>query len=399
MTIPRVIGLEKIEEARQKGRVVFEVLPNDIITDLARETAKRLGIRLVLGPIEKPTVARTDGNTAIRRGLYRRSAKWRSPTNAERREKKRFGKIALVGVGGVGANIAHLAAIGNIAHEIVLIDISPGVAKSLALDLNHASGITRHNSFCFGSEKLADMIDANVVVVTAGQARIQGMTRTDLIQVNKRIILSTAEVIKASAPKAVVIVVTNPLDEMTFEMLRATTFPREKVLGMAGTLDSARLRNSLSLAAKVEASAVEALTLGSHGEEMTPIVSLARIKGRRLENFLSQQQIKNCEEEAVNGGGAVVALKKSGSATLAPAHATMQLLDNMRGAKVGPVPVSVMLEGEYEIEDVVLGVPAHLGMGGLISIEELPLTPEEYLNLQRAANAIRNRLGLSSGHP
>ena len=133
MTIPRVIGLEKIEEARQKGRVVFEVLPNDIITDLARETAKRLGIRLVLGPIEKPTVARTDGNTAIRRGLYRRSAKWRSPTNAERREKKRFGKIALVGVGGVGANIAHLAAIGNIAHEIVLIDISPAIGIEVTL--------------------------------------------------------------------------------------------------------------------------------------------------------------------------------------------------------------------------------------------------------------------------
>jgi len=390
----RVIGAEHIEAARQRGRLVFEVLPGDILTALAQETAARVGIRLHEGPLEKPAVRRTDGNTALRRGLYRRSAKWVAPGKTTQPGVLRFTKLALIGAGGVGSNIAHLAANADMAQEIALIDIAPGLAAATALDLNHASGINQSRAHCSGHEDLSAVAGADVVVVTAGRARSPGMTRTDLIAVNTRVIRAAAEAIKTQASQAVVIVVTNPLDEMTYEMLRATGFPRAQVLGMAGTLDSSRFRQALAKTAGVETRDVAAITLGSHGEEMAPITSLARIKGRHPERFLSMDQIAACARDAVTGGGQVVALKKSGSATIAPAHATVELLDHMRGAKAGYVPVSVKLEGEYGINGVVVGVPAHLGRSGLLEVEALRLTEGEQSAIRAAAGAISERLGL-----
>jgi malate dehydrogenase len=391
----RVIGAELIAQARRRGRVVFEVLPGDIVTSLATETAQRLGIELLDGPLEKPSHPVTDGNTALRRGLYRRGAKWVAPARNAVKTAKRFGKIAIVGAGGVGANIAHLAANNDVAEEITLIDIAPGVAEAIALDLNHTSGITRTRSKVSGSADLAQVAGASVVLVTAGRARSPGMTRADLINVNKRIIHSVGEVLKAQVPNAIVIVITNPLDEMTVEMLRVTGFPRERVLGMAGTLDSSRFRVSLAKAAGVTTADVEAIALGSHGDEMVPVTSQARIKGRSLDELLSQQQIDACVHDAITGGGQVVALKKSGSATIAPAHSSVELLDHMRGAKSGSVPVSVMLQGEYGLSNVVLGVPAVIGMSGLLGVDQLPLTDDELQLLETAAESIATRLGLS----
>lgn len=389
----RVIGTDVIEDARRRGRVIVEVMPDDIVTSLAAETAQRLGLKLVDGPIEMPEPARTDGATAMRRGLYRRAPKWQAASRAPRKAR-RLGKLALIGAGGVGGNIAHLAAMRNIAEEIALIDIARGLAAATALDLNHTSGITGASVRCMGSETFDAVSGAEVVVVTAGRARGPGMSRADLIDVNARVIARAGEAIRSEAPNAVVIVVTNPLDEMTVEMLRATGFPRERVLGMAGTLDSSRFRFALAQAAGVGAADVEAFTLGSHGEEMAPIPSRAKIKGRPLDVFLSPDQIDACVQDAITGGGQVVALKKMGSATIAPAHASIELIDHMRGARTGPVPVSVMLSGEYGIDGVVLGVPAHLGQGGMIKVEELPITAEEQLALETAAEAIRIRLDL-----
>ena len=388
----RVIGSEAIEDARSRGRIVFEILPGDIITDVARETAARIGIRLVDGPLERAAPVTTDGNTALRRSLYKRSAKWIAPGKAPQPKARRFNKIALIGAGGVGGNIAHLAANADMADEIALIDIAPGLASATALDLNHTSGITGTRARCVGGENLGMVSGADVVVVTAGRARRPGMTRADLIGVNKRVIHAAAEAIKTQAPKAIVIVVTNPLDEMTTEMLRATAFPREQVLGMAGTLDSSRFRNALAMAAGVMPADVDAITLGSHGEEMAPIPSLARIKGAPLHKYLTDAQITDCVKDAITGGGQVVALKKSGSATIAPAHSSLELMDHIRGARVGPVPVSVELQGEYGISGVVLGVPAHLGATGLIKVEELRITNAERANLHKAADAIKARL-------
>ncbi len=393
MAAPRVIGSEAVEDARRRGRIVFEVLPDDIVTALARETAERVGIKLVDGPLEKPQPTRTDATISMQRVLYRRSPKWVAPMRAKRKAR-RLGKLALIGAGGVGGNVAHLAAMQDIADEIALIDIAPGMAAATALDLNHTSGITGARARCVGGESLDLVAGAEVIVVTAGRARRPGMSRADLIDVNARVIRQAAEAIRSAAPDAIVIVVTNPLDEMTVEMLRATGFPRERVLGMAGTLDSSRFRNALAMAAGVAPADVEAFTLGSHGDEMAPIPSRAKIKGRALDVFLSPDQIEACVQDAVTGGGQVVALKKSGSATIAPAHASIELIDHIRGARTGPVPVSVMLQGEYGIDGVVLGVPAHLGSSGLVEVEELRLTDQEQAALQKAADAIRSRLGL-----
>lgn len=388
----RVISAEAVTEARTRQRNLIEVLPGDIVTAEARDQAERLGIRLVDGPLEKPQPVRTDGNTSMRRALWRRSPRWVAPSNRISHAPRRFRKIAFIGAGGVGANAAHLCANADMAEELTLIDIAPGVAEATALDLNHASGVSRSRARANGGSSLSLVEGADVVLVTAGRARQPGMTRADLIDVNRRVIHAAGAAIAAHAPKAIVIVVTNPLDEMTVEMLRATGFPRNQVLGMAGTLDSSRFRNALAMAAGVEVRDVEAITLGSHGDEMAPIVSASRIKGRPLDVFLDAQQIDACVRDAITGGGQVVALKKTGSAVIAPAHSSVEVMDHIRGARAGTVPVSVMLEGEYGINGVVLGVPCHLGLTGLLSVEERKLSADETAALHAAAEAIRERL-------
>jgi malate dehydrogenase len=370
----------------------MEIMPNDIVTAQARDSAERLKVALLDGPLEKPSVVEADGAASTRRGLFRRSPGWISPSPRGTRKVRQISRLALIGAGGVGANVAHLAANTELAKDIALIDVAPGVAEAVALDLNHASGVTRSGVEAVGGADLSLVAGAEVVVVSAGRPRTGGMTRDGLMDINRRVMQSAGNAISVHAPNAVVIVVTNPLDEMTVEMIRATGFPRSQVLGMAGTLDSSRFRRALAVAAGVPVADVEAITLGSHGDEMAPIVSRATIRGRPLSVFLSRDRIDACAREAVAGGGHVVALRKTGSAVLAPAHAVVELIDHLRGARAGAVPVSVMLEGEYGIEGVVLGVPCHLGNGGLIKVEELKLAPDEHDALHAAAEAIRTRL-------
>lgn len=388
----RVIGAEAVADARKRQRNVIEVLPGDIVTSEARDQAERLGIKMVDGPLEKPKAQQTDGNTSMRRVLWKRSPRWVAPSSRVSHKPKRFKKIAFIGAGGVGMNAAHLCANADMADELTLIDIAPGVAAANALDLNHASGVTRSRSRANGGTSLSLVEGADVVLVTAGRARQPGMTRADLIDVNRRVIHAAGAAIAENAPNAIVIVVTNPLDEMTVEMLRATGFLRNQVLGMAGTLDSSRFRNALALAAGVDVRDVEAITLGSHGDEMAPIVSASRIKDRPLDVFLSEEQIQACVKDAITGGGQVVALKKTGSAVIAPAHSSVEVMDHIRGARRGTVPVSVMLEGEYGVDGVVLGVPCHLGDSGLVAVDEMKLTDGELSALKDAAEAIRKRL-------
>ncbi|MFK7753571.1 MAG: malate dehydrogenase [Sedimentitalea sp.] len=388
----RVISRAEIDAARRSGRVSFEILPGDIVTDEAREAAQRLQIRLLDGPLERPVAPVTDSGTTARRMLFKRGARWIPPREMILPRARRLGKLVLIGAGGVGANIGHLAANQDIADDIVFIDIAPGVAEAAALDLNHASGVSRTRARATGGTSLALVENADVVVVTAGRARSPGMTRADLIDVNARVMRAAGAAISEGAPGAVVIVVTNPLDEMTYEMLRATGFPRERVLGMAGTLDTARFRNALAMAAGVELRDVDALTLGAHGEEMVPVVSASHIKGRPLHDFLSPEQISAAVKDTITGGGQVVALRKTGSATVAPAHSTIEVIDHLRGARAGTVPVSVLIDGELGLGDVVLGVPCRLGATGLLSIEMPRLTPQEHQALLAAAEAIRIRL-------
>lgn len=387
----RIIADEQVTDAFRRGHRMLEVLPGDIVTAQARDTAERLKIRLRDGPLEKPAVVRSDGPTSVRRGLYRRSPGWISPRPRVASSARQLRKLALVGAGGVGANIAHLVANANAAQQIAIIDIAPGVAASIALDLRHASGVTRAAGQVSGGTDTELLSDAEVVVVTAGRPRTPGMTRADLALTNSRVIRATGEAIRLHAPDAVVIVVSNPLDEMTLEMLQAGGFERNQVIGMAGTLDSSRFRYSLARAANVPVADVEAIALGSHGDEMVPIVSRARIRGAALSDWLGDEQIQACVKDTVTGGGQVVALRKTGSATLAPAHATLELLEHIRGARNGSVPASVLLAGEYGIDQVVLGVPCHLGASGLLEIEQLTLSAAELSGLRQAAEAIAAR--------
>ncbi|MEM9605546.1 MAG: malate dehydrogenase [Pseudomonadota bacterium] len=389
----RVLSEADIVSAHRRGRQLLEVLDGDLVTPQARDTAERLAVTLHEGPLATPAPVRSSAANATQRVLWRRSPRWQARPPAVRVEARRLGKVALVGAGGVGANIAHLLCNADAAAEIVLIDVVPGLAESVALDLLHATGINRSGAQFGGGADLAAVAGADVVVVTAGRPRTPGMDRRDLIDVNQRVIRSAADAIALHAPEAVVIVVTNPLDEMTLEMLRATGFPRDRVLGMAGTLDSARFRRALADAAGVGVADVEAITLGSHGAEMAPIGSLARIKGRPVDVFLDAAAVQACAARAVAGGAEVVALRKTGSATIAPAHATVEVIDHLRGARVGAVPVSVALDGEYGLRGVVLGVPCHLGPGGLIAVDEWALAPEERDSLDAAATAIRERIG------
>ena len=321
----RVIGAWHVERASRHGRRYLEVLPGAIVTAEARDSAERLRIALRDGPLDRPVPPLPDGNAALVRGLYRRSPKWMAPAPAAGRSPTRFGRVAVVGAGGVGANTAHLVANAAMADEVALIDIVPGLAASLALDLNHASGVTRTRSRMSGGTSLELVAGADVVVVTAGRPRAPGMQRRDLLAANRRTIRTVADGIRTQAPEAVVLVVTNPVEEMTAEMRLATELPRERVLGMAGTLDSARFREALARAAGVEVADVEAMVLGSHGDEMVPVVSRARIRGRPLERVLAPERIAECRERTVRAGGEVVALRRTGSASLAPAHAAAEV--------------------------------------------------------------------------
>ncbi len=391
-----VIAEEQVRDAHRRGRLAISIRAGDIVTAQALDTAERLNIKWLDHPSDSPPPIQTDGAAAARRALYRRHPGWTPRTPIQSNHARRLTKLALIGAGGVGSHLAHLAANREIAETISIIDILPGAAESIALDLSHASGITGSSTRLCGGTDLKLAADAQVAVVTAGRPRTPGMKRSDLHRINARVIQGIGEALAGSAPDAVVIVVSNPVDEMTAAMLEATGFERKKVMGMAGTLDGARFRAALAHAAGVPVADVCAMSLGSHGDEMVPISSKATVQERPLGDFLSEETIESCRQATIDGGAAVVRLRKTGSATLAPAHATLELILHMCGHRNGAVPVSVRLKGEYGIEDSVVAVPCILGMSGVSEIVELSLTESELRQLRRAASAIRGRLDLAS---
>ncbi len=388
-----VIAEEQVREAYRRGRLSINIRAGDIVTAQAADTAERLKIKLLDQPEKSPPPVRTVGTTATRRTLYRRHPGWTPPAPIQSNSIQTINKLALIGAGGVGSHLAQLAANQQIAKQISIIDLLPGAAESIALDLRHTGGITGANTQLEGSTSLNLVTDAEVVVVTAGRPRTPGMKRADLFQVNSRIIYGIGEALSTYAPNAAIIVVTNPVDEMTAVMLDATGFDRKRVVGMAGTLDGARFRQALANAAGVAVADVSAMTLGSHGDEMVPISSKATIRERPLGEFLSDPVIASCRQATIDGGAAVVRLRKTGSATFAPAHATLELLWYMCGYRHGAVPAAVRLDGEYGIVNSVVTVPCQLSMHGVTEIIELSLSDSELQQLRQAANTIRNRLG------
>jgi len=388
-----LVSEHDVRAAAGRGVRELYVDRDAVVTPQALEVADRLGVTVRRGAAPQVTPPTIDPARAVQRLLLRRSPRWVAPTSRAGRAPTRFTRVAFVGSGMVGATAAHLTAISGMADELAIIDVVPGLAAATALDLEHASGITGTATRARGGTSLSLCAGADVVVVTAGRPRSPGMTRDALLDVNGRVIRDVAEAVAAHAPEAVVIVVTNPLDEMTFEFWRASGLPARQVIGMAGTLDSSRFRNALATAAGVRPRDVWAVALGSHGAEMVPIVSMATIKGRPVTEVLRPAEIERCVREAVNGGAAVVGLRKTGSAFIAPAQAVVELMDGLRGAIAEPLPASVLLDGEYGLDGVFLGVRAQLCSTGVASLVVDPLTPDELGALQGAAESIRSRLG------
>lgn len=387
-----VVSEHDVRTTAAAGRRQLDVGAGAIITPQALETADRLGVELRHGAAAPQAVPAVDSARAIQRGLLRRSPRWVAPEPRRGSEPTRFSRIAFVGSGMVGATAAHLTALTGMADELTLTDIVPGIAAATALDIEHAAGITGSSTRLRGGTSLDLVAGADVVVVTAGRPRSPGMDRATLMAVNQRVIADVGEAVGSHAPDAIVIVITNPVDEMTHEIWRSSGLPDQRVIGMAGTLDSSRFRRSLALAAGVQPRDVWAVTMGSHGAEMVPIISSATIKGQPATEVLTKTQLEACVTEAVDGGAHVVALRKTGSASIAPAHATVELLDAIRGASADPVPVTAMVHGEYGLDGAFLGVRARLSTDGVNEIVEDALSATENEALNRAAAAIADRV-------
>lgn len=308
----------------------------------------------------------------------------------------RSGKVAVIGAGFYGSTTAQRLAEYDIFETVVLTDIIEGKPEGLALDMNQSRPIEGFQTRVVGQTTDAKTGEgyhaiggADIVVITAGLPRKPGMTRMDLIETNAKIVRQVSENVAAHAPDAVVIVVSNPLDEMTALTQLATGFPRERVVGQAGMLDTARFSHFVAEALGVPVSSVRTLTLGSHGETMVPVPSACTVDGRPLSEVLDQAAVDELVTRTRNGGAEVVALLKTGSAYYAPSAAAARMTRAVAEDSGAVLPVCAWVDGEYGISGVYLGVEAELGRCGIRRVVERELTPNERTALAAAAEAVR----------
>jgi malate dehydrogenase len=298
-------------------------------------------------------------------------------------------KITVVGSGFVGQTTAMRVLQKGLADEVVLTDIVEGLPQGLALDLKESSPIERFEPNIVGTNDYADAAGSDVVVITAGFPRQPGMSRMDLLGKNAGIMKDVIGKIAPSSPDAIVIVVTNPLDEMTFLAAEASGFPKERVMGMAGVLDSARLRFFIAEALGVSPLVVEAMTLGSHGDAMIALPRHATVDGRPLPELVDEPTLDRLFQRTRDGGAEIVALLKKGSAYYAPSASITQMVAAIANDTHEVLPVCAWATGQYGIDDVYVGVPAKLGRGGVEEIVELDLNDDELSALRSAAEGIR----------
>ncbi len=297
-------------------------------------------------------------------------------------------KITIVGSGNVGATAAHWIAAKELG-DVVLIDIAEGVPQGKALDLLQSGPVEGFDLKIKGTNDYSDTADSDVVVITAGIPRKPGMSRDDLLKTNAKIVGEvTAKVAKAS-PKAVLIVVSNPLDAMTYVAKKVSGFPRERVIGMAGVLDSARFRTFVAEAANVSVEDVYGFVYGGHGDTMVPMTRYCSIAGVPLEKFLSADKIKEIVVRTQNGGAEIVNFLKTGSAFYAPASSVVAMVESIVRDKKRILPCAVLLQGEYGIKDLYVGVLAKLGTNGMEKVIELDLNETESSMLKKSADAVK----------
>lgn len=302
-----------------------------------------------------------------------------------------FPRVTIVGAGRVGSTLAQRIAEKNLA-DVVLLDIVEGRPQGLALDLLEARGLELHNRQIIGTNNYADTSDSQIVVITAGLPRKPGMSRDDLLKNNAKIVVDAAQNAIAHSPHAILIIVTNPLDVMTYLAWQATGVPRHRIMGMAGVLDSARFETFIALELGVLPADVQSMVLGSHGDLMVPLSRYTTVKGIPITELLDTATITRLVERTRNGGGEIVELMQTGGAFFAPASATNVMVESILWNQSRFLPVASYLQGEYGLNDIVIGVPCRLGCDGIEKILELHLTANEREALQTSAQSVRNHI-------
>ena len=302
-------------------------------------------------------------------------------------------KITVAGAGHVGATCAQRLAEKELARDIVLIDIVEGIPQGKGLDQWESAPVEGFDSHIIGANDYEEAADSDLFIVTAGIARKPGMSRDDLLKTNASIVESVSKEIARVAPDSIIIMVSNPLDVMAYVAMKTTGFPRERVIGMAGVLDTARFRSFISLELGVSVEDIQALVLGGHGDTMVPLVSYTTIAGIPLTQFLGSERIEALIERTRKGGAEIVAHLKTGSAYYAPSAAAVQMAEAIVKDKRRILPCAAYLEGEYGHDGIFLGVPCQLGEGGLQRIIEVELTKSETEALASSAEAVRETIG------
>jgi malate dehydrogenase len=302
-------------------------------------------------------------------------------------------KVAVIGAGNVGAAVAQYIADDNLA-DVVLVDIVEGMPQGKALDLMQAAPIRGYDVEIVGTNDYADIKGADVVVHTAGLPRKPGMSREDLLNMNAQIIGTSAENIKKYAPDAIIIMVANPLDIMTYHAQKVSGLPTERVFGQAGILDSTRFRTFIGMELGVAATETEAMVLGGHGDTMVPLPNYTTVAGVPIPELISSDRIEAISKRTVGGGGEIVKLLKTGSAYYAPAAASVAMVDSVLNDKKKVFPCSAHLTGQYGIKDIYIGVPIVIGAKGVEKIIELKLGDEQLASLQKSAATYKEHLGV-----
>ena len=300
-------------------------------------------------------------------------------------------KITIVGAGFVGATAAHWCAVKELG-DIVLFDIVEGMPQGKALDLLEAGPVEGYDLNILGTNDYADTANSDIVVVTAGLPRKPGMTREDLVGTNARIVGGVIENVVKHSPNAIVILVTNPLDTMVYLAYKKAGLPRERIIGQAGVLDSARMRTFMAMELDVSVENTHAFVMGGHGDEMVPLPRYSTVAGVPITQLLPPDRVEAIVERTRKGGGEIVALLKQGSAFFAPSSATTQMIDAILNDRKMILPCSVYLEGEYGLNDICFGVPVKLGRNGVEQIIEIELTDEERAGLDKSAALIRSSM-------
>jgi len=298
-------------------------------------------------------------------------------------------KITVVGAGHVGMITAQKCAEKELAREVVLIDVLEGRPQGIALDLNQAAAVEGYGTRVVGTNDPAATADSDVVIVTAGKPRAPGMSRSDLLAVNGKIVDAVARYVRERSPEAIVIVVTNPLDPMTALMRAKLAFPARRVLGMAGVLDASRFSWFIAEKLGVSVQDVDAMVLGAHGDSMVPLPRASVVNGVGVTELLDKQTITALGERTKNGGAEIVNLLKTGSAFFAPASASVAMAKSILRDEKRLLPCTCLLNGEFGFEGVYVGVPAVLGREGVEKIHELPLDTEARIAMQKTVGAIQ----------